>query len=135
MGGSRGSSWGPSVTAIKMLARAVDILAGRILAGRILLAWQRLHLATGVFNQRVGGESTMFVGVMRETTLLRAIAKHIMISNSRSIRHTFQRFEDIREATPLQIDSVGGCGDGEEAAALATAVVAESSGQRNICGS
>ena len=49
MGGSRGSSWGPSVTAIKMLARAVDILAGRILAGRILLAWQRLHLATGVF--------------------------------------------------------------------------------------
>ena len=57
-----------------------------------MLAWQRLHLATALFNVRIGGESPIFAAVP-EDTLLAAIAMSIM-TNAESVQRTFQRFEE-----------------------------------------
>ena len=67
-----------------------------------MLAWQRLHLATALFNVRIGGESPIFAAVP-EDTLLAAIAMSIM-TNAESIQRTFQRFEEEREEAPLQVE-------------------------------
>ena len=67
-----------------------------------MLAWQRLHLATALFNVRIGGESPIFAAVP-EDTLLAAIAMSIM-TNAESVQRTFQRFEEEREAPPLQVE-------------------------------